>query len=131
MQLLKRTILGAIARKQPNLLVHQFLLGAPPYPEASSSILNSYIGGIKVLVGNGKCLIDNCRSFLELCQDLQSGNIANFFFWRIYGKDTVYTLDSFKVKELILFLLNYLRQKTNLHYKRSDNNSIKDQTLLT
>lgn len=58
MRLLKRMILGVIAHKQPNRLVHRFLLGAPPYPGTSVSILNAYIGGIKVLDGNGKCLID-------------------------------------------------------------------------
>lgn len=51
-------ILGVTAHNQPNLLVHQFLPGAPPYPGTSVSILNSYIGGMKVLVGNGKCLIN-------------------------------------------------------------------------
>lgn len=71
----------------------------------------------------------DCCSFSELCQDLQLGKITNF--WRVYRKGTVYTLDSFKVEKLILFLLNYLRQKPSLHYMGSDNNGIKDQILLT
>lgn len=124
-------ILVATAHKQPNLLMHHFLFGAPLYLEASVSILSSYTRGIKVLVGNGKCLIGDCCSFSELCQDLQLGNIVNFCFGHIYRKGTVDKLDSFKVKELILFLLNYLRQKTNWYYMRCDNNCIKDQTLMT
>lgn len=86
-------IWGATAHEQPSPLGAPISAGAPLYPEASMIMLNSYRRGIKVLAGNGKCLLGYCCSFSELCQDLQTGNAIFFCFWHIYCKGTVYTFD--------------------------------------